>query len=414
MLYKKMKKMGVIALTLALAFITLFAPVSQIKAADHAESTSVGADPGADIADVFAFLSPNNNSRVVLAIDVEGFIVPSELLNLGYFPSDIVYRFEIENTGDAIPDQAIDVTFSPQTSRSSPQIATIRMSPNPVNGKGGTTFTAPTTVQTLNAVPNPFVVTNNQATGAAFFAGMTDDPFFFDIVGTNRFVGSVLGGNPNGAFLNRARDSFAGYNIHMIAIEVPADMLRGSNGNVIGVNGVTLRQRNSHRKDNGEVSGSGNLVQVDRMGVPAVNTVLIPFSRKNEYNAATPQDDANGVFAGSIVSTLTALGTNQTNIGILASVAVAKGDYLRLDLAKPNPNLGVGERIESTPNYAGFPNGRRPGDDTVDTLLYFITNQGLTTGDNVNGNSVPFGATFPFFAPPIQPLENPAIDGTQN
>lgn len=414
MLYLKMKKMGVMALIFALALINLFAPVAQIKAADHAESTSVGGDPGADIADVYAFLDPNDNSKVVLAIDVEGFIVPSELLNLSFFAPDVVYRFEIENTGDAIPDQVIDVTFSPQTSRSQPQIATIRMSNNTERGRRGRSFTAPTTVQTLNPTANPFVITQDPATGAKFFAGLTDDPFFFDIVGTNRFVGSVLGGSPNLSFLNRSRDSFAGYNIHMIAIEVPAELLRGENGNVIGVNGVTLRERNSQRRGNGEERGRGNLVQVDRMATPAVNTLLIPFERKNEYNAATPEADAKGVFANSIVGTLQALGTNQTNIGVLANVAVAKGDYLRLNLETPNPSLGVGEKITSTPNYAGFPNGRRPGDDTVDTLLYFITNQGLTTGDNVNGNSVPFGNSFPFFALPNQPLENPAIDGTQN
>jgi hypothetical protein len=407
MLSFKIKQAGTMALTLALALVTLFAPLSQVRAADHAESTSVAGDPGADIADVFAFLDPNDNSKVVLAMDVEGFVVPSELLNLSFFAPDVVYRFEIENTGDAIPDQAIDVTFSPQTSRSAPQTATIRLA-------GKRTFTAPTTVQTFNPVANPFVVTTDPGSGARFFAGLTDDPFYFDIVGTNRFVNSVLGGAPDVTRLNRARDSFAGYNIHMITVEVPADLLRGPAGNnVIGVNGVTLRARNSHRKDNGEVEGTGNLVQVDRMATPAVNTVLIPFPRKNEYNAANPVDDANGVFANSIVGTLQALGTSQANIGVLANVAVAKGDYLRLNLSTPNNSIGFGERA-TTPGYTGFPNGRRPGDDTVDVLLYFISNQGLIMGDHVNSNDVPIPNVFPFFAPPNQPLENPMIDNTKN
>jgi len=149
------------------------------------------------------------------------------------------------------------------------------------------------------------------------------------------------------------------------------------------------------------------------MATPAVNTALIPFPRKNEYNASTPLDDHNGRFAGDIVGTLTALGTNSANIGILASVAVANGDFLRLNLDTPNTNLGFGQRI-TDPDYTGFPNGRRPGDDTVDTLLYFITNQAILMGDNVNSNEVPFGATFPYFAPPNQPLENPAVDNTEN
>ncbi len=408
---------------MAMASMGILMPVSQIKAADHAESTSVAGDPGADIGDLFAFLNPTDNTKVVLAMSVEGFIVPSELLNIGFFSPDVTYRFEIENTGDAIPDLKIDVTFSPQIARNAPQIATIKI---PRGKRNFTTITATTTVQTLSAVSNPFAVTTNSATGAKFFAGLTDDPFYFDIVGFNRFVTSVTSGAPDLTRLQRSRDSFAGYNIHMIAIELPAATLRG-NSNIIGVNSVTLRKRSNSENDKAEVEGKaegieeesaknssdGGLVQVDRNGVPAVNTVLIPFARKNQYNASTPRDDADGLFAGDIVATLTSLGTNATNIGILANVAVANGDYLRLNLSTPNTSLGFGERA-TTPGYTGFPNGRRPGDDTVDVLLYFITNQAVTTGDNVNSNDVPLGTAFPFFARPNQPLENPAVDNTRN
>src|SRR5712691_2298135 len=309
----KNNKRAILAMGLVAAIAIALTPARPVTAADHAESTSVAGDPGADLADVFAFLDPNDNSKVVLALDVEGFVVPSELLNLSFFAPDVVYRFEIENTGDAAPDQTIDVTFSPQTSRSQPQTATIKL-PN------GQTFIAPTTVQTQNATPNPFVVTTDPTSGVSFFAGLTDDPFFFDIVGFNRFVTSVLAGKPDPTKLQRGRDSFAGYNIHMIALSVPASLLRGHpSNNIIGVNGVTLRQKQSHREESGEVKTNGQWVQVDRMATPAVNTALIPFPRKNEYNAATPIDDAAGRFADSIVGTLTALGTNATNIGILAN-----------------------------------------------------------------------------------------------
>jgi hypothetical protein len=405
------------ALLAAMTVTSLFLPLAQVKAADHAESTSVAGDPGADIGDVFAFLDPNDNTKVVLALDVEGFVVPSEALNLSFFAPDVTYRFEIENTGDAVPDQQIDVTFSRQTSRSTPQTATIKFKGNRIRPNS---FTAPTTVQTFNAVSNPFTVTTDPVTGTKFFAGLTDDPFYFDIVGFNRFVSSVLGGTPDATRLQRGRDSFAGYNIHMIALEVPASLIRGR-VNAIGINGVTLRRRSDSRSapEEEEVpetlrrGDQNGLVQIDRMATPAVNTALIPFPRKNEYNAATPSDDANGQFASDIVGTLTALGTNSANIGILANVAVTNGDYLRLNLLTPNTSLGFGERA-TTPGYTGFPNGRRPGDDTVDVLLYFITNQAVTQGDNVNSNDVPLGTSFPFFARPNQPLENPAVDNTRN
>lgn len=411
MLHLKLKRVADAIFVTALIAGILFAPFSNIKAADHAESTSVAKDPGADLADTFAFLSPNDNTRVVLSMTFDGFLVPSQALNLGYFSPDILYRFEIENNGDAIPDQFIDVTFSPQTARNAPQTASITMYRRKGirNPPTYSRFTAPTTVSNFTSAGAPFVATTDPISQISFFAGLTDDPFYFDIVGFNRFTTSVLAGSPNPAALNRARDSFAGYNVHSIAVEVPAHLLRGSADNVIGVNAVTLRQRNSVRQNNGQVINSGDYVQVDRGGVPAVNTALIPFPRKNEFNAATPYDDANLLFADSIIASLTALGTSQSNIIILANVAVFKGDYLRLNLGTPNMGQGFGERI-TTQNYTGFPNGRRIGDDTIDTLIYFITNQAITNGDNVNSNEVPLTNTFPFYGRPHQPMENPTVD----
>ena len=410
MFHLRFEKMARAILTIALTFVTVFAPLSNVKAADHAESTSVAKDPGADLGDTFAFLNPNDNTKVVLAMTFDGFLVPSQNLNLGFFSPDILYRFEIENTGDPIPDLFVDVTFSPQTSRTVAQTARVHLLRHGI--KTPTffpRFTAPTTVSNFTPAGAPFVVTTDPISGISFFAGLTDDPFYFDIVAFGRFISSVTAGSPDPTRLQRSRDSFAGYNIHTLALEIPAHLLQGSAGNSIGVNAVTLRQRNAVRQNNGQVITSGDYVQVDRGGVPAVNTALIPFPRKNEFNAATPVDDANGVFANSIVATLTALGTNQANINILASVAVTNGDYLRLNLGTSNTSQGFGERV-TTPGYTGFPNGRRLGDDTIDVLLYFITNQGLLTGDNVNSNEVPLTNTFPFFGRPHQPLENPTVD----
>jgi Domain of unknown function (DUF4331) len=408
MLTIRTKKWTALAVIMSVAFFNAFLPLAQVKAADHAESPSVANDPDADLGDAFVFLNPNDNTKVELAMSVSGFVVPGEQVNLGYFPNDILYRFEIENTGDAVGDMFFDITFSKQTSRTAPQTALITLSQPGVPGRRPLRFTAPTTVQTLAPTANPFTVTTSPTLGISFFGGMTDDPFYFDIPAFSRFVSSVLGGNPDPSQFDRARDSFAGYNTHMIALEVPAAMVRGTSS-VIGVEAVTLRKMNSVRNADGSVTTSRPWVQVDRAATPAVNTALIPFPRKNEFNASTPLDDANGRFAGSIVGTLTALGTNSTNIGILAEVAVAHGDFMRLNLDTPNTSLGFGERV-TTPNYTGFPNGRRPGDDTIDTLLYFITNQALTNGDNVNSNEVPFTSTFPFYAPPNQPFPTGTLD----
>ncbi len=140
------------------------------------------------------------------------------------------------------------------------------------------------------------------------------------------------------------------------------------------------------------------------MGNPAVNVALIPFARKDEHNFATPEDDADGQFANDIVATLTALGTNATNIGILASVAVTNGDYLRLNTQTANVGPMGGNNAG-----AGFPNGRRLADDTIDTILFFVANQN-TLGDNVNASDVPPGNTFPFLALSQQPRDPGVID----
>ena len=146
------------------------------------------------------------------------------------------------------------------------------------------------------------------------------------------------------------------------------------------------------------------LRQIDREEVPAVNVVTIPASRKDEYNAASPREDAAGRFAGDIVGTLKAFGTNDTFIGIIAEVAVNRGDYLRLDFTKANIGPGGGNNAA-----AAFPNGRRLGDDTIDTLLSLVTN-GSSIKDNVNANDVPLLNTFPFFALSQQPSDAGVID----
>ncbi len=391
----RFNRAGVAFLIAAMVFMNLVAPSARVMAADHLEATIAIEDSSADLGDSFIFLSPVDNTRVVLAMTVAGFLPPAQMLNYGFFSPQILYRFEIETTGDATPDRFIDITFSEQTARNVGQTATIY--PNGIGVKS-TRFTAPATAGNFTAAGAPFVVTTNPSNNISFFAGITDDPFYFDIPAFGRFVASVTAGTPDPTRFNRSRDAFAGYNGHTIALELPVSALQGSAGNIIGLNAVTLRSRRT-----------GNFVQIDRAGVPAVNTALIPFPRKNEFNSASTMDDAAGRFANSIVATLNLFGTSPANINILASVAVANGDFLRLNTSTPNLSQGFGERL-SSPGYTGFPNGRRLGDDTIDVLLFFISNGGLTTGDNVMSNEVPLTNTFPFFGRPHQPRENPTVD----
>jgi hypothetical protein len=413
MFRKKIEYLLLLLVVLVFAFAAPLLTVTPTKAADHAEAPFVAADPGADLADVYAFLDPNDNSKVILALDVEGFVVPAEILNLCCFPSDVVYRFEIENTGDGIPDKTIDITFDEQNNRRAFQTAHIKM-------PDGKIFNALSTIQIQRgnvndvSVANPLRVTTDPVSGASFYAGLTDDPFFFDIVGFNRYIIQLTDRNPIAKTqLTRGRDSFAGFNIHMIALSIPAALLKG-NSNIIGINGVTLRHKNIIRLPGGDsmvdASKKDELVQIDRMATPVINTAFIlPIQRKDEFNATPVQN--SDLFDPDIVFGFRFLRISDESRDMVRPLITGpKGDYLRLDLSKPNNSLGEDQKFGQA-NYTGFPNGRRPGDDVIDVILFFV-NSLSPLGDNVNNNDVKFGATFPFFAPPHQPPRPADDDGT--
>lgn len=397
MLRKSLSRLA-ISLLLALAAFP-------VMASDHADSPNNADDRGTDLADGYLFLDPNDNTRVVMILTFSGFITPGENSNFTVFGENgtVRFTFDIENTGDAIPDRSFRVTFGPKLGPPGPQVATIEL-------PDGRTFTANTTASsnTAETAPTP-VVTTDATSGVSFFAGLTDDPFFFDIPAFGRFVASVNAGAPNASVFQRGRDSFAGYNVLAVALSVPVSLLRGTNGNIIGMSNTSQRRVVQFITPQGQVIGSGRYVNADRQGLPAINTVTIPFAKKKAYNAATPSDDAAGRFASDIVATLTRFGTNSTNIGILAGLVVTNGDILRLDTSIPNTGPGGGNNAA-----AAFPNGRRPADDAIDTTLFFVANQ-TPLGDNVNANDVAFRDTFPFLAPSHQPFApGTADDRTRN
>src|ERR1041384_5876507 len=130
------KSFALAALAVTVALLLLLTPPPRLDAADHFDAPLVDSDQGADIADVFAFVDPNDANKVDLEMTVQGFIMPGEAGTAGAFDPTVRFRFLIENTGDAKPDAFVDVTFAERTSTSQPQTATITL-PN------GRTFNAP-------------------------------------------------------------------------------------------------------------------------------------------------------------------------------------------------------------------------------------------------------------------------------
>lgn len=382
----------------ALALLTVqLTPVTPTRASDHIDSPTVAQDRGADLADLWAFLDPNDNTKAVLIMSTQGFIVSGEHFGMGIFDHNIDYRFEIENTGDAKPDRFIDVIYSPGLGRQTPQTATIIL-PN------GRRFTAPTTIATQEPQPTPAptpVVTTDPVSGVSFYGGVADDPFFLDDTGANRLVASAVAGHVNKSLLGErgGRDTYAGFNTMITAVRVPVAMLKGSS-NIIGINAVTRRQRYQIVLNNGAVQGLGEAVQVDRDGNPLVNNGLIPAPRKNEYNGASTMDDASGRFKADLMKSMQAFGTDSAHMKMIMDQVQTKGDILRLDTSVPNTGPQGGNNPTGGFGHMG---GRRLTDDVVDAT-FTILNNGVPLSDQVNGNEVPLRNAFPFVADPTQPF----------
>lgn len=323
-------------------------------AADHREAPAVSQRPGADINDIYAFRDALD--RLVLVMTVNPLSDPDFAGSYAFDPR-VLYRFSIDNTGDAIGDRHIDVVFGQPTA---PGVQRLRARfPGGLVVSGGVT--------PPSRADDPIIVSGPPGSDISIFAGPRDDPFFFDAVGFNR----VRAGDPEGF---RGIDSFAGFNVSAIVIALPAHLVSDGRSQ-LQISGFTVNRQPNTFRIIGPI--------FDRTGNPAVSTALIPFAQRDAFNRGLPRNDAQ-VFGATIVSSLEAFGTPPGNIEILASVAVP--DTLKLDLFAED----------------GFPNGRWLEDDVIDILLGLILPAGPTS-DGVDSNDKPFLDSFPFLAPPHQP-----------
>src|SRR5580692_6074134 len=108
--------------TTAFAFTlaTLALHTHNAFAASHREAPITALDQKADITDWFAFVSPEHPDRVILILNVDPFLEPSNGPN--YFPFDpnILYEMKIDNDHDGIADVTYQFRF--QTAIRSPGV----------------------------------------------------------------------------------------------------------------------------------------------------------------------------------------------------------------------------------------------------------------------------------------------------
>jgi len=147
--------------------------------------------------------------------------------------------------------------------------------------------------------------------------------------------------------------------------------------------------------DNFDTSGTYTIK--DQMARPAIATVFIGASRKDEFNATTPST-MSAKFKTDITDKLTAFGYTSNALG------QSKDQFATL-LATDVLNV----KTNGTTTFFDGTNvltGRNIADDVIDDELLLIfggpsgtSNPGLTK-DNVNGNDKPFLASFPYLASP--------------
>lgn len=210
---------------LVVAGIVAFGVHRQGTAADHRDSTALENDAAADIADVFTFRSPSNPNNVVLAMTVPGLIPPTESR---FFDPNVLYQFKVDTDGDAVEDQVVQAFV---TGSGPNQIMHFR-GPSPPPETGAVTMLLPEDDAATVRFSERGELEVAEGGGLRVFAGLRDDPFFFDLGRFNEIVAGDAA-----SFRDPGVDTFAGTNALAIVVGLPASML----GTQFGVWGTTSR-----------------------------------------------------------------------------------------------------------------------------------------------------------------------------
>ncbi len=263
-------------------------------------------------------------------------------------------------------------------------------------------------------------------TGEAVWAGPRDDSFFADAAGIFDLLDPrILGPDGHGQTGNGV-DGFKGYNVLTFAIQIPLsslpqlsyrDAFTGASKGV-GVYASVSRPKVTLRSNHRDPDSHGPWIQVNRLGNPLFNEVLVALKDKDNYNRDVPTDDATKYKTYALAPELPVLinavfGTSFVTTGRADLAAVYIPDVLRVDTTTgPVPLIGAGgNRLSGiggdTTNgkWSGWPNGRRLGDDVVDIALTAIASGPsyssiFLLGDNINSNDFAYNFVFPYAATP--------------
>lgn len=357
----------VAAVGAAIAVLTVGVAPLISGAADHLEAPLAKANHDLDITDIYAFDGANSkNTVLVLNVNpLAGVASGTE------FSTDGEYRLNIDKTGDAVADDVYTVTFGTDAPDGKQSLSLWKNGTAVLSGKTG------------NA---------NAGAGAKLYAGVKDDPFFFDLASFRRWRDP----DGNGVFTYTGPtafdgiDFFRGANVSTIALEIPDSWL-GASANYWGTTVL-----------DGTV--------IDRMGKPALATVFVnPFggeTDKDAYNQTAPSADVatwGGLFTA-------VEGVFYPEAGVAAAISGALlPDVLHLNVATLGKSTGTSFLGDTS---GALLNGRTLAEDVIDGELTIVTGgigcipvfaglpcHPILTTDGVAANDAAFPGSFPYLAP---------------
>ncbi|WP_372798425.1 DUF4331 domain-containing protein [Litorivivens sp.] len=230
-------------------------------------------------------------------------------------------------------------------------------------------------------------------------------------------------------------------NVTSLSLEVPIACLTAGDATVIGGwTTASLRQArilNPSPNARGKAGkpafvGGGAYTQVSRLGAPLVNEVVIGLPDKDRFNHSEPKDDGQfalyvtnptlpalieilfpGVLAPTVFPRSDLVAVFLTGVdGLNMPVDVVASEMLRLNTAIPAVGPASQSELGVLGNdLAGFPNGRRPGDDVVDIALRAVMGVLLDEADAPAGqlpytdgafvDASYFDTSFPYLKTPL-------------
>ena len=291
-----------------------------LLASSHREAPLIANDPLADNVDLYCFRSPDNPEMATIIATYIPLQLPHGGPNYYNFGENVRYEIHIDNDA-SIPGDEITYRFTFTQENEDPttffnvRLGAINLKTTYTMEKstdGGQTWmtiiesgmvTPPnigkrsiTTGVGLGTTYDDLIanaVTTTSA-GENVFVGHADDPFFVDLGGI-----FDLGNAPrqDGA----PRDGIACFNVSAIAIQVPIQALIKAGAPseptsildsdyIIGV-WASASRPTMLTFGGGEVTGSGDYVQVSRLGMPLTNEAVIPVGMKDYWNSITPYDE---------------------------------------------------------------------------------------------------------------------------